>query len=57
MDPFGFALENFDAIGQWRTTDGAAPIDASGRFPRTTLNGLAGLRTILLAHREQFVGQ
>ena len=31
MDPLGFALENFDSIGQWRTKDGESPIDASGR--------------------------
>ena len=56
MDPLGFALENFDAIGGWRTTDGAAPIDASGALPNgSTFNGLAGLRPILLAQREQFV--
>ena len=30
MDPLGLSLENFDAIGQWRTTDANAPIDASG---------------------------
>jgi hypothetical protein len=33
MDPIGFALENFDAIGRWRDTDAGAPIDASGELP------------------------
>jgi hypothetical protein len=33
MDPLGFALENYDAIGKWRTTDGGFPIDASGVLP------------------------
>lgn len=33
MDPLGFALENFDAIGRWRTTDGDFPIDPSGELP------------------------
>ena len=33
MDPLGFALENYDAIGQWRDKDGKFPIDASGRLP------------------------
>lgn len=33
MDPLGFALENYDAIGRWRTEDGKFPVDASGKFP------------------------
>jgi mono/diheme cytochrome c family protein len=33
MDPLGFALENYDAIGKWRTTDGGFPIDSSGVLP------------------------
>jgi Protein of unknown function (DUF1592)/Protein of unknown function (DUF1588)/Protein of unknown function (DUF1587)/Protein of unknown function (DUF1585)/Protein of unknown function (DUF1595) len=33
MDPLGFALENYDAIGHWRTEDGKFPVDASGTFP------------------------
>ena len=57
MDPLGFALENFDAIGQWRTTDAGTPIDASGvLLDRTTFEGPAGLRHILLDRPEQFVG-
>ena len=46
MDPVGLSLENFDAIGRWRTlTDGFQPIDASGSFPDgTTFDGVAGLR-------------
>ena len=32
MDPIGFALENFDAVGAWRTRDGGGPIDASGQL-------------------------
>lgn len=58
MDPLGFALENFDAIGRWRSTSGAAnsPIDASGVLPEgTKFNGPAELRDILLTRREQFV--
>ena len=57
MDPLGFALENFDAIGMWRTTgEAGAAIDASGVFPDgTEFQGLAGLKTILLSEREQFV--
>jgi mono/diheme cytochrome c family protein len=58
MDPLGFALDNFDAIGKWRTTGGAAntPIDASGVLPDgTKFNGPAELRAILVRNREQFV--
>ena len=58
MDPLGFALENFDAIGTWRTTNEArAPIDTSAALPDgTQFQGLAGLRGVLLSHREHFVG-
>lgn len=56
MDPIGFAMENFDAIGQWRDSDSGNPIDASGVFPDgTKFNGMAGLKKALLAHPEQFV--
>ena len=40
MDPIGFSLENFDAIGQWRTADQGGPIDASGVLADgTTIDG------------------
>ena len=58
MDPLGFALENFDAVGKWRTTSGAAntPIDPSGSLPDgTAFEGPAGLRKVLLSQPEQFV--
>ena len=56
MDPLGFALENFDATGKWRTTDAGAPIDASGVLPNgTAFKGPSGLRDALLARKEQFV--
>ena len=57
MDPLGFALENFDAIGQWRTTEGAdkTVIDSSGKLPDgTEFQGPAGLRKLLLNKPEQF---
>jgi mono/diheme cytochrome c family protein len=58
MDPLGFALENFDAVGKWRTTSGASktPIDASGSLPDgTQFEGPEGLRNVLLSQPDQFV--
>jgi hypothetical protein len=56
MDPLGFALENFDAIGAWRTMDAATPIDSHGQLPDgTPLPGVDGLRAYLLDRRQQFV--
>ena len=56
MDPIGFALENFDAIGKWRSSEGNAPIDASGTLPDgTQFEGPAGLRKVLLSRPQQFV--
>jgi hypothetical protein len=56
MDPLGFALENFDAIGAWRTEEkGGATIDASGELPDgTRFETVADLRRILLS-KEAFV--
>ena len=56
MDPLGFALEHFDAIGRWRASgEAGGPIDASGVFPDgTTFRGLGGLQAVLLDRREQF---
>ena len=57
MDPLGFALENFDATGRWRTTQGKTPIDASGELPDgTKFQGPTELRRVLLSKRDQFVG-
>lgn len=50
MDPIGLAMENFDAVGRWRETEGDQPIDASGELPDgRKLNGPASLRDVLLA--------
>jgi cytochrome c551/c552 len=56
MDPIGFALENYNGIGQWRAEDGGSPIDASGKLPDgTQFSGPAGLRKALTdARREEF---
>jgi mono/diheme cytochrome c family protein len=57
MDPIGFALENFDAIGHWRTTDDGAAIDPSGTlFEGTRVNGPVALRAMLASRPETFVG-
>jgi hypothetical protein len=56
MDPVGFTMENFDAIGHWRTRDNGAPIDASGALPDgVKVNGAAAMINALAAHPEQFV--
>jgi cytochrome c5 len=57
MDPLGFALENFDAIGRWRTVDEAGTaIDASGALPDgTKFDGPAQFRSALLARSDEFV--
>ncbi|WP_246146768.1 DUF1592 domain-containing protein [Rubripirellula lacrimiformis] len=57
MDPLGFALENFDAVGQWRSRDGRDEIDASGALPDgTEFKGVEDLRRLLSTdRREQFV--
>ncbi len=57
MDPLGFALENFDGTGTWRTTDADAPIDSSGVLPDGTLfQGPAGLQKVLLeSKKEEFI--
>jgi mono/diheme cytochrome c family protein len=57
MDPIGFSLENFDAIGRWRTSDDGAPIDPSGTlFTGAKIDGAVGLRNMLTARPETFVG-
>jgi hypothetical protein len=56
MDPLGFALENYDAIGRYRSTEGQLPIDSKGQLPDgTTFNGAAELKAMLLARSPQFV--
>jgi hypothetical protein len=55
MDPLGFALENYDAIGRWRTIDAASgsPIDSSGALPDGTgFTGPAELRQVLSQKRQ-----
>jgi cytochrome c5 len=55
MDPLGLSLENFDAIGQWRTTDSGRAIDASGvLLDGTKVDGPRELRQALMAKKTQF---
>jgi hypothetical protein len=57
MDPIGFALENYDGVGKWRSQDGGSTIDASGKFPGDVqFEGPAGLKKLLLtSYRDDFV--
>jgi hypothetical protein len=56
IDPLGYALENYDAIGRWRTSEGASRIDASATLvDGTALNGVVDLRKMLVARRDVFV--
>ena len=57
MDPIGFALESFDAVGKYRTFDeNFEPIDNSGVYADgTQIDGLAGLRQVLVNHSDQFL--
>jgi protoporphyrinogen oxidase len=56
IDPLGFALENFDVIGGWRTVDESGrPVDAAGTtVSGAKVEGLSGLRALLLEQPEQF---
>jgi hypothetical protein len=57
MDPPGFALENFDAVGRWRTTEEGKSVDARGGLPDgSEFDGVAGLERAVLRRPEMFVG-
>jgi hypothetical protein len=57
MDPIGLALENFNAIGRWRSVDSGAPIDPSGQlYDGTRLEGPASLRNAILSKSDAFIG-
>jgi mono/diheme cytochrome c family protein len=56
MDPIGFSLENFDAIGRWRTTDEGTPIDPAGNLvDGSDINGVKGLRDAFIRYKPQFM--
>lgn len=55
MDPLGFGLENFDAIGRWRTEDEGVPVDAAGKLPSgESFSGPEELKQILLKRQDEF---
>jgi len=57
MDPIGFALENFDAIGRWRNVDDGAKIDPAGvLFNGAKVSGPIALREMLTSRPETFAG-
>ena len=57
MDPVGFALENFDAVGRWRRFDQGQPIDASGALPDgRQISGLEELESGIIERPKMFVG-
>jgi hypothetical protein len=57
LDPIGFALDNFDAVGRYRTiSESGEPIDSSGTFPDgSKFDGTDGLRKVILSRPEEFV--
>jgi hypothetical protein len=56
FEPIGLSLENFDAVGMWRTEDEGTPIDASGvLFDGTRITGVDGLRNLLVRYSDQYV--
>jgi len=55
MDPLGFAFENYDAVGHWRTQEGTFPVDATGVLPEgKKFSGAAELKTILASSSDTF---
>ena len=55
MDPLGFAFENYNAVGHWRTQEGTFPVDATGVLPEgKKFNGAAELKTILASSSDTF---
>lgn len=56
LDPLGFALENYDAVGRFRKAEGGAPIDSTGALPNgKVLDGPSGLKQVLMGRQDEFV--
>jgi hypothetical protein len=57
MDPIGFAMENFDAVGKWRDQDAGKPIDVSSKLTDgTVVDGVNGVRDLVLRDPQRFAG-
>jgi hypothetical protein len=57
MDPVGFSMENYDAVGRWRTAEEGVPIDAAGSLPDgSKFEGVSGLQRAVLSRPEIFAG-
>ncbi len=54
MDPLGFALEHFDAVGRWRETDNGAAINSTVDWSGVTIDSLKGFRAVLLSRSDEF---
>lgn len=55
LDPWGFALENYDAIGRWREKDGDRPVDAHVELPNgAAFSGVEGLKQVLMERKDEF---
>jgi hypothetical protein len=56
MDPLGFALENFDGLGKWRTSADGENVNAAASLPDgTTFDGITGLRDFVVKHKDDYV--
>ena len=56
FEPLGLAMENFDAVGAWRTEDSGSPIDGAGKFvDGTPVDGPASLRALLLKYQDAYI--
>ena len=56
IDPLGFALENYDVLGRWRTSDAGKPIDSAGQLPDgTRIAGPDDLKKVLLERKDGFI--
>ena len=57
MDPIGFAMENFDAVGKWRDQDAGKPVEVSSTLSDgTVVDGVEGVKKLILSDPERFVG-
>ena len=56
MDPLGFALDNYNAVGKWRDTEGNQPLDVAGKLPTgESFSGATELKSLILTKKTQFI--